>query len=40
MLSKDYGVHLSNKIKEDSVLENLDIKKLENNKDTVYIQCC
>ncbi len=37
MLSKDYGMHLSNKIKEDSVLENLDIKKLENNKDTVYI---
>ncbi len=27
MLSKDYGMHLSNKIKEDSVLENLDIKK-------------
>ena len=37
MLSKDYGMYLSNKIKEDSVLENLDIKKLENNKDTVYI---
>ena len=31
MLSKDYGMRLSNKIKEDSVLENFDIKKLENN---------
>ena len=37
MLSKDYGMHLSNKINENSVLENLDIQKLENNKDTVYI---
>ena len=37
MLSKEYGLHLSNKIKENEVLENLDIQKLENNKDTVYI---
>ena len=37
MLSKDYGLHLSKKINESSVLQNLDIRKLENNKDTVYI---
>ncbi len=37
MLSKDYGMHLSSKIAENTVLKNLDIKKLEINKDTVYI---
>jgi gamma-glutamyltranspeptidase/glutathione hydrolase len=37
MLSKDYGLHLSKKINHSSVLENIDILNLENNKDTVYI---
>ena len=37
MLSKGYGKELLNNISENSVLKNLNINRLDNNKDTVYI---